>query len=158
MRHYVLKILQIIAFIFSLQRQNSLKSNQKSTTSWYGNTQTVDGLDEDYYDEDEIEQFDQKASKNATKNVKNSRHSLETDEDESCSDPESVESVDGFPSGGSTRFLKLFHSTPSLNKSNKNLRGINKTAYLPIIRPRAPTNEKLEKYKFLLVNIVLIVR
>ncbi len=49
------------------------------------------------------------------------------------------------------RFLsKLFHSTPTLNRRNKEkIPGGNRSQ----IRPRAPTNENLEKYKFLLVNI-----
>merc|ERR1711997_1036466 len=35
---------------------------------------------------------------------------------------------------------KLFHSTPTLGRKD-------------YFRPRAPTNEKLEKYKFMLINI-----
>ena len=79
-----------------------------------------------------------------------SRHSLETDEDISTDEEienrpsrsastatESTESV-VVPDG---RLInKLFHSTPSLTKKE-------------YIRPRAETNDKLEKYKFMLINI-----
>ena len=79
----------------------------------------------------------------------NSRHSLETDEEISTDEEvfenvQDVENPDGLGEGRSGLINKLFHSTPSLAK---------KEYAAATVRPRAPTNEKLEKYKFMLINI-----
>ena len=81
----------------------------------------------------------------------NSRHSLETDEEISTDEEvfenvQDVENTDGLGEGrsGGRLINKLFHSTPSLAK---------KEYAAATVRPRAPTNEKLEKYKFMLINI-----
>ena len=91
----------------------------------------------------------------------NSRHSLETDEDISTdSDDENIfhqeknssvqvsdHHVDGLMN-------KLFHSTPTLSKNSKKSSEQQLQDYENnTIRGRAPTNEKLEKYKFMLINI-----
>lgn len=88
-------------------------TSHPSRAKWYE--------DVDYYDDEEIEKFNRQVISN-----KNSRNSLETDEDDD-SDLEATEHQDLNDSGN-----KVF------------------TNY---IRPRAPTNEKLEKYKFMLINI-----
>ena len=94
----------------------------------------------------------------------NSRHSLETDEDISTdSDDDNIfhqeknssvqvsdHHVDGLMN-------KLFHSTPTLSKNSKKSSELQLQDYenntSNFIRGRAPTNEKLEKYKFMLINI-----
>ena len=94
----------------------------------------------------------------------NSRHSLETDEDISTdSDDDNIfhqeknssvqvsdHHVDGLMN-------KLFHSTPTLSKNSKKSSELQQQDYenntSNFIRGRAPTNEKLEKYKFMLINI-----
>ena len=101
---------------------------QKAQTTWY---------DVDFYDDEEIERFNRK--------TKNSRHSLETEDD--STDNELIEEdfdqpAEDFPDGGNGLMSKLFHSTPTSLGQQKGY-----------IRPRAPTNEKLEKYKFMLINI-----
>jgi len=139
-----------------LQRRNSMASRSKKadsrmvaaaespkkssktaqqTTKWYEEI--------DYYDEEEIE-FNRETS-----TAKNSRHSLETDEDSSEheekedlieDDAEATDEADGIMG-------KLFHpssrSPPPHQPQPQNQPH----------RPRAPTSEKLEKYKFMLINI-----
>jgi len=102
----------------------------QTTTKWYEEI--------DYYDDDEIDEFNRETS-----TAKNSRHSLETDEEESeheldeqlAEDVKATEETDGV-------MAKLFQprSKPTPQQPQP-------------LRPRAPTNEKLEKYKFMLINI-----
>lgn len=76
-----------------------------------------------------------------------SRNSLETDDSEesifnSEEDLEPNYEIDQTDVG---LMSKLFHSTPTLKRKSEDVK--------PYTRPRAPTNDKLEKYKFLLINI-----
>jgi len=118
----------------------------RSTTKWYEEI--------DYYDEEEIEEFNRETS-----TAKNSRHSLETDEEESDENEHEIEDLnmsehehmrlEAAEATGRTEadgiMAKLFRprSPPEPPKQH--------TPQQP--RPRAPTNEKLEKYKFMLINI-----
>ena len=126
----------------SLQRRNSMTSRSKgvSKTQWY---------DRNRHDDQDPNRL-------------NSRHSLETDEDISTdSDDENIfhqeknssvqvsdHHVDGLMN-------KLFHSTPTLSKNSKKSSEQQQLQDYEnnTIRGRAPTNEKLEKYKFMLINI-----
>jgi len=124
-----------------LQRRNSMTSRSKgvSKTQWY---------DRNRHDDQDPNRL-------------NSRHSLETDEDISTDSDDdnifhqeknsSVEVSDHHVDG---LMNKLFHSTPTLSKNSKKSSEQdyeNNTSNF--IRGRAPTNEKLEKYKFMLINI-----
>jgi len=72
-----------------------------------------------------------------------SRNSLETDDsEESIFNSEEDLEIDQTDVG---LMSKLFHSTPTLKRKSEDVK--------PYTRPRAPTNDKLEKYKFLLINI-----
>ena len=76
-----------------------------------------------------------------------SRNSLETDDSEESeifNSEEDLENVNDQTDSG--LMSKLFHSTPTLKR--RNIEEVK-----PYTRPRAPTNDKLEKYKFLLINI-----
>ncbi len=76
----------------NLSRRNSLsyrskKGTQAPRTTWYNNTDSKESSDADeFYGEAELKRFDS----NMSKNNKNSRQSLETD-DESSSDPGDLE-------------------------------------------------------------------
>ena len=126
--------------------------SERTTTKWY---QDVD----DYYDDDEIEKFNVETSQQ--QQTKNSRNSLETDEEVSYSDESEIEFAaddfhDGGSGGGAKLMSKLFHSTPSLGRKKQAIRRTRKDSSEEnefSFRPRAPTSEKLEKYKFMLVNI-----
>ena len=116
----------------SLSAAASGKTTQTTTTKWYEEI--------DYYDDDEIDEFNRETS-----TAKNSRHSLETDEEESeheldaeqlAEDVEATEETDGV-------MAKLFQprSKPTPQQPQP-------------LRPRAPTNEKLEKYKFIIHSLI----
>ena len=109
----------------SLQRRNSMTSRSKgvSKTQWYDRSQHQDP------------------------NRLNSRHSLETDEDISTDSDDDVFHQENSSDHHDGLMNKLFSSTPTLSKNSK------KTEQENNIRARAPTNEKLEKYKFMLINI-----
>merc|ERR1712050_38702 len=140
-----------------LQRRNSMASRTKKvdsrvavsptksaktaqqTTKWYEEI--------DYYDDEEIEEFNRETS-----TAKNSRHSLETDEDSSehekedlIEDAEAADEADGV-------MVKLFHPTRRSPSPPPPLPHQPQPQNQPR-RPRAPTSEKLEKYKFMLINI-----
>ena len=118
--------------------KKSSKTAQQ-TTKWYEEI--------DYYDEEEIDEFNRETS-----TAKNSRHSLETDEDSSeheekedlIEDEAAADEADGIGMG------KLFHPTRRSPPSPPHLQP--QPQNQPH-RPRAPTSEKLEKYKFMLINI-----
>lgn len=116
----------------------SAKTAQQ-TTKWYEEI--------DYYDDEEIEEFNRETS-----TAKNSRHSLETDEEESEHEIEDqhqeeeeedllVEAAEAADEADGV-MAKLFHPTRSPPQPQPQPH-----------RPRAPTSEKLEKYKFMLINI-----
>lgn len=114
------------------------KGGYHQATKWYIENDDDEDLD---YHEDEV--FD---ANPAAANC--SRHSLET-EDSSSDGEEAAAGRDDSDS----RFLpRLFHSTPTLSK-RKFTATTEKNHGNDHFRSRAPTNEKLEKYKFMLVNI-----
>ena len=122
----------------TLSPTKSAKTAQQ-TTKWYEEI--------DYYDDEEIEEFNRETS-----TAKNSRHSLETDEDSSehekedlIEDAEAADEADGV-------MAKLFHPTRRSPSPPPPLPHQPQPQNQPH-RPRAPTSEKLEKYKFMLINI-----
>lgn len=148
-------------------RRNSMTSRSKGgydkTTWYYGHYDKKDD-DDEYYNDEEIMRYD------AKRTTKNSRQSLETDEEESSEEEEEEGSfsdinssrtpynlsthhdeTDGAKLLSSVRgkLPSFFHSSPSLNASRVSRASSNQSK--PI--QRVPTNERLEKYKFMLVGI-----
>ena len=131
---------------------SSLSATLSGKTSTQTKTTTTKWYEEiDYYDDEEIDEFNQRE----TSTAKNSRHSLETDEDESEHEVEEHEDVEATTETDGV-MAKLFQ--PSRSQSTKP-RSSPQQPHQPLggggsgLRPRAPTNEKLEKYKFMLINI-----
>ena len=94
----------------------------------------------------------------------NSRHSLETDEDISTDSDDDIFAGHQQENSSSVSVSdhhdglmnKLFHSTPTLSKNSKKYeqqQQVEDENENSNFRGRAPTNEKLEKYKFMLINI-----
>ena len=117
---------------------SSLSATLSGKTSTQTKTTTTKWYEEiDYYDDEEIDEFNQRE----TSTAKNSRHSLETDEEESEHEVDEHEDVEATTETDGV-MAKLFQprSKPTPQQPQP-------------LRPRAPTNEKLEKYKFMLINI-----
>ena len=81
-----------------------------------------------------------------TNEFNKSRNSSETDDSEESEIFNSEEDLEHVDQNDSGLMSKLFHSTPTLKRKNEDFKPYTS-------RPRAPTNDKLEKYKFLLINI-----
>lgn len=122
-----------------MQRRNSMTSRSKgvSKTQWY---------DRSHHHQDP--------------NRLNSRHSLETDEDISTDSDDDIfhqenSSVHDADHHDGNVMNKLFHSTPTLSKNSMNKKSEDQQVEENSnnFRARVPTNEKLEKYKFMLINI-----